>query len=405
MRSFRSAADETDHEKSARGVRLDGRRHAVDQYRDGSGTTEQRRRRDARQPAAGDGETGGTDVFQVKEFPCSIRVGRHRPVGAAGFVLSGRDDMRISAATQERVRKVAHDLNYRPNRAAQALRTGKTGTIAFISDEISSTPFAGAAIRGAMEIARAANTTLFLVETLGDTAMEQDLVESLLTRDVDGFVYASMVTRQAPLPAALRDVPVVALNTVVDDSSVTAFVPDDHQGGFDAATALLEAGHDSLAILGDFVASLDQPRPLALDARLAGIREAHDQAGLEMPTPMPMHGPDPEHGRAALRRYLRTHPVPSALLCMNDRLAFGALQALGGRVRPGEDISMVSFDNSDLARWLEPPLATINLPYYEMGRSAMTSLLADDLRSGLHLVPMPLVRHDSIVSETRSGRK
>lgn len=316
-------------------------------------------------------------------------------VGAAGFVMSGRDDMRISVATQERVRQAARDLNYRPNRTAQALRTGKTGTIAFLSDEIGSTPFASAAIRGALEVARARNTTLILVETLGDSSVEEELVESLKTRDVDGFVYASMVTREATLPPGLEGVPVVGLNTVLSDSKATTFIPDDEGGGFDAATELIEAGHDEIVILGDPVFEVEA-RPYAADRRLAGIERAHRDAGVALVPPLPIGGPEPVHGREAMKRYLETRPVPEALLCLNDRIAFGAMQALGTQVRPGVDISIVSFDNSDLARWLEPPLATHQLPYYEMGQRALTSLLDGDLTGGLQELPMPLVRRDSI---------
>lgn len=315
-------------------------------------------------------------------------------VGAAGFVLNGRDDMRISAPTQERVRQAARDLNYRPNRAAQALRTGKTGTIAFLSDEIGSTPFAGAAIRGALEVARARHTTLFLVETLGDARVEEELIESLKTRDVDGYVYASMVTREAPLPAGLKDVPVVGLNTLLTDSQATAFIPDDEGGGFGAATDLLEAGHEQIVVLGDLVP--EAHRPYAADKRLAGIERAHRQAGIEPLPPILIEGPEPMHGREAMQRYLESNPVPEALLCLNDRLAFGAIQALGPDVRPGTDISIVSFDNSDLATWQQPPLATHQLPYYDMGRRALTSLLDGDLTSGVQQLPMPLVRRDSI---------
>lgn len=315
-------------------------------------------------------------------------------VGAAGFVISGRDDMRISTATQERVRQAARDLNYRPNRAAQALRTGKTGTIAFVSDTIGSTAYGGAAIRGALEVARERHKTLFLAETLGDPSIEQDLLDNLRTRDVDGFVYASMVTREAAVPAMMADVPTVLMNMVVPDSETTAYVPDDHRGGIEAARTLLEAGHRDITILGDFVPSLH--RPLALDARLGGIREALTEAGVHMTDPILLEGPEPEHGRSAMTDHLREHAVPEALVAVNDRLAFGALQALGDRVRPGHDFSIVSFDNSELAQWLTPPLATLQLPYYEMGRQAMISLLDGDLTSGPQALPMQLARRDSL---------
>lgn len=317
-------------------------------------------------------------------------------VGAAGFVMSGRDDMRISQATQERVREAARRLNYRPNRSAQALRTGKSGTIAFISDNIGSTPFGGASIRGAMDVAREREKTLFVAETMDDPAVERDLFDNLATRDVDGLIYASMVTRETLLPDAIRDTPTVLVNTMVPGSTMTAYVPDDRQGGFDSAQTLIECGHTRITVLGDYQPGLE--RPYALDVRLDGIRQAVLKAGLAAPEILLVGGPEPEHGRSAMRSFLDDHPVPEALLAANDRLAFGAMQVLGDRVRPGEDFSIISFDNSDLASWLVPALASHQLPYYEMGRRAMESLLDGDLQAGTQLLPMPLMRRDSLRS-------
>ncbi|MFD4323606.1 LacI family DNA-binding transcriptional regulator [Nocardioides sp. NPDC058538] len=316
-------------------------------------------------------------------------------VGAAGFVISGRDDMRISATTQERVREAARKLNYRPNRAAQALRTGKTGTVGFVSDTIGSTPFGGAAIRGALDVARERHKTLFAAETLGDESIEREVIENLRTRDVDGLVYASMVTREATLPATVQDTPTVLMNTIVPGSRTTTFVPDDHQGGHDAARTLIELGHRDILVLGEYADSLD--RPYALDVRLGGIWEAFEEAALtHRPMVQEVNGPDPEDGRRAMADYLADNGNPEAVIALNDRLAFGALQTLGDRVRPGVDFSVISFDNSDLAHWLVPALASLQLPYYEMGRRAMTSLLDGDLESGLTMLPMTLARHDSL---------
>lgn len=319
-------------------------------------------------------------------------------VGAAGFVLNGRDDMRISVATQERVREAAKRLNYRPNRAAQALRTGKTGTIAFVSDTIGSTPFGGAAIRGALDVARERHKTLVLAETLGDPQVERDVLENLRTRDVDGFIYASMVTRTAALPPGIHETPTVLMNTIVTGSSITSYVPDERQGGYDAARALIDRGHSGIVVLGDYMSGLE--RPYALDERLRGIADACTETGVARPTVIFVAGPEPQHGRSAMSEHLTQHAIPDALIAMNDRLAFGALQALGDRAHPGSDCSLISFDNSELAQWLVPALASLQLPYYEMGRRAMESLLDGELEHGLEKLPMVLARDDSLKTGT-----
>lgn len=93
---------------------------------------------------------------------------------------------------------------------------------------------------------------------------------------------------------------------------------------------------------------------------------------------------------------LERHPEVDALLCMNDRLAFGAYQALAdlGKSIPG-DVSVVSFDNDEIAAYLRPGLTTVALPHEAMGRRAV-ELLLGGAEAGESLVEMPAVIRSSI---------
>ena len=94
----------------------------------------------------------------------------------ASFVLTGRDtDMRISNDARDRVLQAARELDYRPNRISQGLRTNVTHTIGLVSDTIATEPFAGEAIHGAVTAALAHDRMLFVVETEGDTQAEDRL--------------------------------------------------------------------------------------------------------------------------------------------------------------------------------------------------------------------------------------
>jgi LacI family transcriptional regulator len=91
----------------------------------------------------------------------------------ASFVLTGRQaDMRISDDTRDRVVSAAKELDYRPNRISRGLRTSVTHTIGLVSDTITTEPFAGEAIRGALTAALANDRMLFVVETEGDPHAE-----------------------------------------------------------------------------------------------------------------------------------------------------------------------------------------------------------------------------------------
>jgi LacI family transcriptional regulator len=315
----------------------------------------------------------------------------------ASFVMTGRRDMRISADAEERVRQAARELNYRPNLVARSLRTNHSQTIGLISDVIATESFAGEVVRGSLATAVLNEHLMFIGETEGDTEVEQRLVQDMLDRGVRGFLYGAMYTRTATLPAILRGHPVVLLNCVTRGRGHAMVVPDEREAGRTAATALLDAGHrDSIVVVGEMPAHV-----IAAKERDEGIRQALEAAGAAPPENLDcLWWPEP--ARAAVTAYLRDGGPATAFIALNDRVALGIYQALAatGRSVPG-DASVVSFDDSDLAAWLDPPLTSVAIPYFELGRRAVELLLDDDRPAGAHRVPMPLRARGSVAAPPR----
>jgi LacI family transcriptional regulator len=107
---------------------------------------------------------------------------------------------------------------------------------------------------------------------------------------------------------------------------------------------------------------------------------------------------EPEDGYVATKSLLVEHPEVRALLCMNDRIAFGAYQALAeSGLSVPDDVSVVSFDNDELAAYLRPGLTTVGLPHEQMGRQAVELLLSGE-NNGETLIPMPVVRRSSLAA-------
>jgi LacI family transcriptional regulator len=317
---------------------------------------------------------------------------------AASMVLNGREGTRLSADAHQRVFAAAEELGYRPNLAARSLRTRKTATIAFISDIVATTRFAGGLIRGALDAAREHDHVLLIAETQGDAAFETYTFEAMLDRQVDGIVYAAMATRRLAVPPALLAGPPTVLLNATSADDVPCVLPDDERAGRTVAAALLEQGHrDRIAVIGrNRLKETDPEVSLAAGARLRGIRAALGRAGTAVFREVPCQDWLPEHGHAAMRTLLRRPVRPSAVICMNDRLAFGAYQALAeaGLGVPA-DVSIVSFDDDPIAAWLRPGLSTAALPHEAMGRRAVELLLDRD-STGPVLVPMALRRRKSI---------
>jgi LacI family transcriptional regulator len=312
-------------------------------------------------------------------------------------VLNRTEGLRVAPATAERVRVAAAALGYTPNSLAQSLLRQRTNTIGLISDTIATTPFAVRMVEAAQQVATARGYLLFLVNTGGDADVERAAITALNGRRVDGFLCASMGHQEVAVPPGLQP-PAVFLDARPTPEAFPAVVPDELAGARAAVTELLRHGHRRIGYLNDRVG------PVAAHLRLLGYREAlaeygitYDQALIEYDLATP------EGGRDATARLIDREDV-TALFCFNDRMAMGAYHCLHRRgLRIPEDFSVVGYDDQELvAAYLEPPLTTVALPYFQMGEWGARTLIdlieedAEELDTIPVLMPCELVRRQSV---------
>lgn len=308
----------------------------------------------------------------------------------ASLVLGGRD-VRVTEQTRQRVLRAARELDYRPNLTARSLRTHVSSTIGLVADTIVTGQYGGEMIRGSLTAALEHGHRLLVCEYEGDPGLEPLLIEDLVARQVDGLLYTTASHDRVELPSSLDGQRVVLVNCE-SDTSFPSVVPDEVAGGRAAARLLTQAGHrEGIVLVGETLAS-----KLPAIRRLEGIT-----AGLAEVGTAPTEQLDclwwPEAAFDIVTETLAGGLRPRALICLNDRIALGTYQALAeAGLRVPEDISVVSFDDSELASWLRPALSTIALPEFEMGRLAVDLLLGDDLGSGVVLVPMPVRERGSV---------
>ena len=315
----------------------------------------------------------------------------------ASYILNGRGaQMRIAPETEQRVRAEAARLGYRPNRSARSLRTRSTATIGLVSDQIAGEQYGSSMLTGATIAARELDHLVVMGESGGDADLERLLLEEMRERDVDGVVYATRTARTIRLPEALRGVRAVLLNCEDPDERFPAVVPDDEGGGREAAAALLAAGISDVWVIGQD----PTPEATAGPRRMAGIRAELAAKGVELGGVVPCDWSVTE-GFEANSRWLAEGGRAEGLVCLNDRIAMGAYQALADAgLRVPDDISVVSFDGSALAGWLRPELTSVELPFLELGALAVRRLLANDDHGGTVAVPMGLRRGGSVRSIT-----
>ena len=336
------------------------------------------------------------------------RVGIRTVAEAAGVsmttvshALSGGGQM--AAETRERVRRVATELGYSPNRIARALRSRRSGVIGFVSDEIATTPFAGSIVLGAQEEAARRGLLLMVVNSNRDEGVEERQISALLDQQVDAVVYATMYHRRVTVPAALRQTPTVLVDAFDPDAAPPSIVPDEVRIGREATRLLLDAGHTRIAHL-----SIEDEGPGA-DGRLSGYGESMRNAGLE---PLVVRVPGDaraETGRAAFRRALDCDPGLTAVFSFNDLMAMGVYQVAADRGWSiPRDLSVVGVDNFELvAAELRPGLTTFALPHYDMGRWAIDQVVAllEDPTSGAgrSTLPCPVVVRGSVGAPRTAG--
>lgn len=313
---------------------------------------------------------------------------------AVSMILNDRPDSRLSAEAAARVRAAADELGYRPNPAAQSLRLGRTGTIGFISDQVTITRYASGMIRGVLDAAKARERTVLMTETGGSDDLTV-AVQEMTDRRVDGIVIGLMAARMIDVPKIPHGVPVVLVNGVssADHPNV---LPDEHAAGVAVAEHLIERGHHRIGIIGDLpqVAG-DLRRSATIAERFAGLDSVLTRAGADL-VRVDVDGWRPEVGYEQLHRMLDAHPDRTAIIAGNDNVAFGVYQAMAERgLKVAQDVSVISFDDEELASFQRPGLTTARLPYEEMARRGIEMLIGE--AELVHeRVPMPLIVRDSV---------
>ncbi|RKS89299.1 LacI family transcriptional regulator [Microbacterium sp. AG790] len=296
--------------------------------------------------------------------------------------LSGRGQ--VATATRERVRRVADELGYAPNRLASALRSRRSNILGFVSDDIATTPYATRVVLGAQSVARERGQLLVVVNSNHDADAEADQLAGLLSAQVDAILYARMFHQEpVQLPDQLYSIPSVLIDITDAQGRVGSVVPDEVGIGASATRTLLDAGHRDIAH-----ATVSRPGPGA-NGRIEGYERAMREAGLQPRVVMGGDPPDAHAGRVALSRLLASDaPRPTAVFCFNDAMAMGAYQQAGAAgLSVPDDLSVIGVDDFEpIAAGLMPGLTTIALPHFEMGAWAVSTLL-DALDGDLAAAP------------------
>jgi DNA-binding LacI/PurR family transcriptional regulator len=291
------------------------------------------------------------------------------------LVLRGAAAGRVSARTQEHVRRVARELGYQPHAPARSLRSGHAHMLGLVVPDVTD-PFFGAVVRGAQSVADEDGYAVAMIEAASSARLD-GAVAAIRAGALDRLIVCS------PTSAELRRARAVRERLAVLDGGAPRDVPhvrfDLADGVRRVVAHLRELGHTRLAHLTGAKDS-----PTFLERRRALARHAPDAVVAVARIPF-----DWEAGRAAAAEFLAGAPDVTALVCDTDRVAMSAIWAARERgLSVPADLSVTGFNDTDLAQGLD--LTSVALPAVEAGRQAARMALAPREPPARVLLPVEL---------------
>lgn len=312
--------------------------------------------------------------------------------GTASRALDRSLPGRVTAETRGKVEEAARELGYAPDRAARSLRTRRSGFVGLVVPDLTN-PVIPPIVRGIEQVLWSAGLACLLADTDNDVEREAAVVTELQARRCEGLI-VSTATRQSAAVAALRggQTPTVLVTRDIDAGTLPFVGADDASGVDRAVGHLIQLGHERIA-------HVTGPMDLSTTVvRARAFREAMERRVGGEPAPI-LHGEafTIPAGRRAADDLLRRGGDITAIVAGNDMIAVGCYSALAeAGLRCPADVSIVGHNDMPLASSLQPPLTTVAIPQYQIGREAGRTLL-DHLSGEASGAPRVLLDTELIV--------
>jgi LacI family transcriptional regulator len=303
---------------------------------------------------------------------------------------------RVKDELRKRVLAAMRDLGYVPNSAARALRSRRTHIMGIVIPTLNYAMYARL-VEGVQQRLVHHGYSLLVATSEYDLASEEERARVLIERGVEGIVLIGDIHRPS-LYEHLDSTDIPYVNTYVyrSDSAHPCIGFDNRRATAEVTQFLLGLGHRTFGVISAVTTGNDRAAE-----RVAGVRTTLESYSLDLPPEAVYERPySIASGREGFRYLHGLANPPTAIVCGNDVLAIGAMieaRALG--VAVPERVSIVGFDNLELAANLEPPLTTVDVPATEMGERAADFLVCrvtnQPVLQSLNLEPTLIVRRTS----------
>jgi len=305
---------------------------------------------------------------KARSRPTIFDVAERAGVSKSLVSLVLRNGSNVSAAKRAAVLRAVEELGYKPNRAARSLVSQRTFTVGAVVSDLRNTWYIDLLESVRIELT-AHGLNLFLAE---DQQIETDasVLDAFVDAGVDGLMCLGTLPPTAQLMSTAQSVPTVVVSGRDPDlPAVDVVTGDDYEGATKAVAHLVKAGHRRIGHLGGSGG--------AADLRIQGYRDAMQHHGVDDLIQVEISDRSEDGDRRASRALLHADPRPTAIFANNDYAAVIAMsEAKDLGIAIPEDLSVVGYDNSYLARMGYIGLTTIDNNYIEMGRLAVQRLVA-----------------------------
>ncbi len=305
-------------------------------------------------------------VVTLKDVAAAARVSR----ATAARVLNGYGY--VSAQTARQVREAADRLGYQTNLVAQALRSGQLPIVGFVPGDIQNPFFARIAHDLEVEL-RAHRYNVLIASSEEDVEQEKELLDSLRSLSIRAFILApASVTNSRHIARLAREgAPIVLIDRVAKGVRSDSVVVDNEGGAREAVDYLVRNGHRRIGLLRD------ESRIFTAQERLAGYQNALQSHGIALDESLiSVSRSTVEHAIEATIRLFSQRNRPTALFTVDSLMTQGALLGLRSMgLSIPRDVSLIGFDDFDLATFTDPQITVVAQPISEIGPLAVKLLL------------------------------
>lgn len=302
----------------------------------------------------------------------------------------------VSKKTRKKVQKIIDEMNYVPNAIARSLVSQSSKTVGLIVSDVTN-PFFTDTIDGIENVLSKEGFTVFLCDTRYSPHRESNYISQMIEKRVDGIIIFSAYASDIDLITKTRnELPLVSVQSTFKE--VDCVNTTDEEGSFEAVDYLIKLGHKNIAFL---VYEYDNS---TIANRMKGYLRAHKKNDIPINKDYIIRSKFGQNaGYYMAEELLNKFPEVTAIFAYNDTIAIGAYMAINQRgIKIPDEISIIGYDDIEMASIISPKLTTVSQPFYEMGKNA-AELLLKRIKEDTKAVPQTILLPTRLIIRESAG--